>query len=300
MDEILQQLEASTGVSAGLLTRAAAARAAVSGTTTEAVVRGWGGEDVAPPEPAPAEPAPAAAAAPAPDEASAPVPAAAPEEPAPAPAAVVADGPTPQAEKPAPEAKAPTESERGTEGVLAGFPAWLAAALVAIPMVALVYVLIAPNGPGCGSSGQLAIDPETGLAENCDGTDYGVETFSFYTVGEELYTSAGCAACHGPDGGGGTGPALTGAAVLVTFPAESCTDHVSWVALGTAKWPDATYGANNTALGASGAAMPGFEDRLTPTELAAVVIFERVQYGGQPLVEAEADCGVELLELAEG
>ena len=46
--------------------------------------------------------------------------------------------------------------------------------------------------------------------------------------------------------------------------------------------------------------MPGFEDRLTPTELAAVVIFERVQYGLQPLADAEADCGVDLLELADG
>ena len=298
MDEILQRLEASTGVSAGLLARAAAARAAVRGTTPEVVVRGWGGEDVAPLESAPAEPRPAAAAATPPDEPPAPVPAAAPAQSAPATAA--AEEPAPQADEPAPEAEAPTGPGRGTEGVLAGFPAWLAAALVAIPMVALAYVLIAPNGPGCGSSGQLAIDPETGLAENCDGTDYGVETFSFYTVGEELYTSAGCAACHGPAGGGGTGPALTGGAVLVTFPAESCSDHVNWVALGTAKWPHATYGANNTALGASGAAMPGFEDRLTPTELAAVVIYERVQYGGQPLVDAEADCGVELLELADG
>lgn len=298
MDEILQGLEASTGVSAGLLARAAAARAAVSGTTAEAVVRGWGGEDVAPPQPAPAEAPPAAE--PAPDAVAPPVPAAAPEEPEPAPAAAVTDEPTPEAGEPTSDAGAPIEEAPATEGVLAGFPAWLAAALVAIPMVALAYVLIAPNGPGCGSSGQLAIDPETGLAENCDGTEYGVETFSFFTVGEELYTSAGCAACHGPAGGGGTGPAMTGGAVLVAFPPETCIDHVSWVALGTAKWPEATYGANNTALGASGAAMPGFEDRLTPTELAAVVIFERVQFGGQPLVDAEIDCEVELLELAGG
>jgi hypothetical protein len=75
---------------------------------------------------------------------------------------------------------------------------------------------------------------------------------------------------------------------------------VSWVALGTAKWPDDTYGATNTALGASGAAMPGFEDRLTPTELASIVIFERVQFGGQSLADAEDDCRVDELELADG
>jgi hypothetical protein len=296
LDEILQQLEESLGVSAGLLERAAAARAAVSGTTTEAVVRGWGGEDVASPEPTPADLQPAAEAVAVPETAPEPaVPAAdsAPQEPAPAPAAATPPEPSPDTEELA-------DSERAAESVFAGFPTWLSAALVLIPMVALAYVLIAPNGPGCGASGQLAIDPETGVAENCDGTEYGVETISFYTIGEELYTSAGCAACHGPDGGGGTGPAFAGGAVLVTFPAESCTDHVSWVALGTAKWPDATYGANDTALGASGATMPGFEDRLTPEELAAVVIFERVQFGGQSLVDAESDCHVDELELADG
>jgi hypothetical protein len=293
LEEILQQLEASLGVSSGLLARSAAARAGVSGTTAEAVVRGWGGEDVAPPEPPPAEAQPAAAEVPSEPAAVEPAAEAASEEPARPPEVVAVEEATREIE-------APADEEPAAEGVLAGFPAWLAAALVVIPMVALAYVLIAPNGPGCGSSGQLAIDPETGLAENCDGTEYGVETVSFYATGEELYTSAGCAACHGPAGGGGTGPAMTGGAVLVTFPEESCTDHVDWVALGTADWPETTYGANNTALGASGAAMPGFADRLTPEELAAVVIFERVAFGGQSLADAEADCRVEELELAEG
>ncbi len=292
MDEILPQLEASLNVPAGLLGRAAAARAEVSGTTAEAIVRGWGGEDVA--IPAPAAPSPAAEAAAVPEAAL---------EPATAPAADAAPevpAPVPTAEETAPQADETPEREQAPGAVLAGFPAWLSAAVVLIPMVALAYVLIAPNGPGCGASGQLAIDPETGLAENCDGTEYGVETFSFYSTGEDLYTSAGCAACHGPAGGGGTGPAMTGGAVLVTFPPESCTDHVSWIALGTAKWPEATYGANNTALGASGAAMPGFEDRLTPEELASVVIYERVAFGGQSLADAETDCGVAELELAGG
>ena len=291
MDEILQQLEASLGVSAGLLERAAAARAGVSGTTAEAVVRGWGGE--AAPEPAPVESTPAAVTEAAPEPTAPPAADAAPEEPTPAPVAAVTEESTPEVDE-------PTDRERATVGVLAGFPAWLSAALVLIPMVALAYVLIAPNGPGCGSSGQLAIDPKTGVAENCDGSEFGSEATGFFADGEELYVSAGCAACHGPDGGGGTGPAFSGGAVLVAFPADSCTDHVSWVALGTAKWPEATYGANNTALGASGAAMPGFEDRLTPQELASVVIFERVQFGGQPLADAEADCRVDELELADG
>lgn len=294
MDEILQQLEESLGVSAGLLARSAAARAGVSGSTAEAVVGGWGGEKVAASQPpAAAEPPEAVAAEDEPAAEPAPL-----EEPTPVAASTekVEDAVEPDAVQPDEK----QEPEPSPVRVLAGFPAWLAAALVVIPMVALAYVLIAPNGPGCGSSGQLAIDPETGVAENCDGTDYGVDVFSFFTSGEELYTSAGCAACHGPAGGGGTGPAFDGGAVLVTFPAGSCSDHLSWVALGTSKWPDATYGANDTALGASGATMPGFEDRLTPRELASVVIFERVQFGGQSLSDAEADCSVEDLELAGG
>ena len=88
--------------------------------------------------------------------------------------------------------------------------------------------------------------------------------------------------------------------MLVTFPEGSCAEHISWVTLGTVEWPEPTYGANGTALGASGATMPGYEDALTPRELAAVVIFERVQFGGQSLADAEADCAVADLELTDG
>jgi mono/diheme cytochrome c family protein len=177
----------------------------------------------------------------------------------------------------------------------------LAAALLVFPVLALSYVLIAPNGPGCGSSGQLAIDAETGLAENCDGSEYGVDEVSFFTIGQEVYTGSGrCAGCHGDDGGGGTGPAMSGGAVLVTFPGDSCADHIAWIELGSDGWPEATYGANGTPVGSSGAQMPGFADSLTPEELAAVVIYERVAFGGQSLADAEADCGTEELEVAAG
>jgi hypothetical protein len=46
--------------------------------------------------------------------------------------------------------------------------------------------------------------------------------------------------------------------------------------------------------------MPGFLDALTPEELAAVVIYERVAFGGQSLADAEVDCGTEELEMAAG
>lgn len=38
--------------------------------------------------------------------------------------------------------------------------------------------------------------------------------------------------------------------------------------------------------------MPGFEGVLTPEEIAAVVLYERVAFGGQPLPDAESDCGL--------
>ncbi len=292
MDQFLEELEAQLGVPAELLERAAAARAGASGASTENVVRAWAGAGEAPAAaaatPTPAEPAPAAPVA----EAAVPASAAPPE-------LVVevleATAPVPEED----EAESPDEVDK--VGVLAGFPSWLSGALLAVPILALAYVLIAPNGPSCGTSGQLAIDAETGLAENCDGTEYGVDAVSFFTIGQEVYTGSGrCAGCHAEDGGGGTGPAMAGGAVLVTFPAETCADHILWIALGSDNWPEPTYGATGTAVGASGANMPGFEDALTPEELAAVVIYERVAFGGQSLADAEADCGVDELEMAAG
>jgi mono/diheme cytochrome c family protein len=161
--------------------------------------------------------------------------------------------------------------------------------------------MLAPNGPSCGTAGQLAIDAETGLAENCDGTEYGVDAVSFFTIGQDVYVGSGrCAGCHGEAGGGGTGPAFTGGAVLVTFPEGTCNDHIRWIELGSDNWPDPTYGAPGIPVGSSGAVMPGFGDDLTPEELAAVVIYERVAFGGESLADAEAGCGVEELELAGG
>ena len=174
--------------------------------------------------------------------------------------------------------------------ILAGFPRWLAAAFVVIPMIAMLYALLAPDGPNCGVSGQLALDPVTGEAENCDGTPYGVEVVNFFTLGEEIYINR-CAACHGAGGGGGAGQVLAGGAVLASFPGGQCSGHVEWVALGTANWPDATYGALAKPVGGFGQ-MPGFEGTLTEEEIASVVLYERVAFGGEPLPEAETDCGL--------
>jgi mono/diheme cytochrome c family protein len=91
------------------------------------------------------------------------------------------------------------------------------------------------------------------------------------TLGEAVYSS--CAACHGGDGGGvGSFPALT--AVLETWP--DYRDHMAWVRLGSAEWPGDTYGATDEPKDGG---MPP-HPQLTDEELAQVVLYERVAFGG--------------------
>jgi mono/diheme cytochrome c family protein len=97
-----------------------------------------------------------------------------------------------------------------------------------------------------------------------------------------------CSACHGDAGQGGVGPALS--AVRETFP--SCSDQIEWVALGSDGWRGAhggTYGS--TAKPVQGG-MPGHAEALTPDEVAAVVAFERVRYGGGESSSVLVDCGL--------
>jgi len=178
------------------------------------------------------------------------------------------------------------ESEQEVNEVLGGVPAWMAAAFALIPLIAVMYALSVPNGPDCGSSGQLSIDPVTGSAVNCDGSTYGSTEGNLIATGETIY-AASCAACHGAGGGGGAGPALNGGSVLVTF--ASCSDHVDWVSLGTAGWEDDTYGDNNQPVGGFGV-MPGFGSSLSEEELVAVSAYERVAFGGEAREETLALC----------
>ncbi len=284
MDELIAQIAAQQGYPADMVRRSAAARAQAAGVSVEDILRQWAGGEAAAAPSAPAAPE-AAAPPPAPAAAAAPEPAkveSGPEVevlPAEEPAEPVAE-----AAAEAPEPSAPSGS------ILAGFPRWLAAAFIVIPTIAMLYALLAPDGPDCGVSGQLALDPVSGEAENCDGTAYGVEVVNYFTMGEEIYASR-CAACHGANGGGGAGQILAGGAVLASFPAGQCASHVEWVALGTANWPDPTYGALAKPVGGFGQ-MPGFEGTLDEEELAAVVLYERVAFGGEALPEAESDCGL--------
>ena len=273
MDELLDKVAEAKGMPAPLAKRSAEARAKKTGEPLEAVLADWAGVDVASVAGSDSAPAPAAAAPP--------------------PAPATEAEPEAVAEVEVIEAKGQEADAADAPELVASptgrYPTWLAAAFVLIPLLAVVYILVAPNGPDCGVAGQLRVDEASGLAVNCDGSEFGSSSIDFLAIGSGIYTQ--CAACHGADGGGGVGPAFSGGAVLATFPSGSCNDHVEWVALGSANFPEATYGANDKPVGGGGV-MPGYEGSLTPEEIAAVSLYERVQFGGQPLEDAEVDCGL--------
>ncbi|MGI9641275.1 MAG: c-type cytochrome, partial [Acidimicrobiia bacterium] len=278
---LLDKVAEAKGMPAPVAKRSAEARAKKTGEPLEAVLADWAGVDVASVAGSDSAPAPAAAAPP--------------------PAPATEAEPEAVAEVEVIEAKGQEADAADAPELVASptgrYPTWLAAAFVLIPLLAVVYILVAPNGPDCGVAGQLRVDEASGLAVNCDGSEFGSSSIDFLAIGSGIYTQ--CAACHGADGGGGVGPAFSGGAVLATFPSGSCNDHVEWVALGSANFPEATYGANDKPVGGGGV-MPGYEGSLTPEEIAAVSLYERVQFGGQPLEEAEVDCGLVVPEGEEG
>ncbi len=276
------------GIPEVMVRRSAAARAKALGVEADTVLMEWAGVDVAAAAPAPAVTSAPAAAEPTP------VAAASAEQVAVAVVEPEVLGSSDEVASPEPsEPPDPFESE---EEARAGgaLPRWLAALFVLVPVFAIGYALFLPNGPNCGDAGSLAIDPVTGLAVNCDGSEFGAEFVDLFSLGAEIYDGAGCTACHGPNGGGiATFPAFTEGALLSTFPQDSCSTQVEWIALGTTGWPESTYGANEKPVGGSGAVMPGFESSLSSEEMAAVALYERVAFGGQQLEDALLDCGGE-------
>jgi mono/diheme cytochrome c family protein len=284
MDELVAAAAAALEAPESLVMRSARARAQADGLEVEAVLAAWaGGEPAASPSgPAPAEEPAAAEELPVAEDAGGPA-----EPPAEAaPAAGPADELRPPRFEP--------EEEAAAAGAI---PRWLAAALVIIPVVALLYALFLPNGPNCGDAGALAIDPISGEAVNCDLSPYGVDIVDYFAIGMAEY--AGCTSCHGENGGGsGNFPTFVGGSLLTTFPDGQCADQVEWIAVGTAGWPGATYGATGKPVGGSGALMPAFGGTLTDVELRSVALYERVQFGGQALEAALADCGLEGPEAA--
>lgn len=118
-------------------------------------------------------------------------------------------------------------------------------------------------------------------------------------VGAATYTEA-CSGCHGGNGGGGVGPQLNGGEVLVTFP--DFESHVAWVINGSPAVNGTPYGdaARPDGQRTSRGGMQAFVNSLDAEELLAVVLYERVQHGGQPEEElALLEAAIEGLETGE-
>jgi mono/diheme cytochrome c family protein len=290
-----------------LVKRSAEARAKATGTPVDDILAAWaGGQTVAAAPPA----TPATAPAPEPE----PTPPAAPAtpeppleaEPAPRPEMVPSGGPQVVTLPPAPTEVTPEEAldvpvvvsvpTAGlTERTTSTIPRWLVATFLLLPLFGLL--VLAGRGTaeaGCEEGGfTLAVDRVSGEVENCDGSAFegkstgGGGAAAFLAQGQEIYTQ--CAACHGANGGGGVGPSF--AQVLIDF--TSCTDHQEWVRLGTNGFRElgrTTYGDLAKPVGGGGV-MPSFS-QLSDEQLASVVAFERIRFGGGNPDAVLADCGL--------
>ncbi|MBX3314402.1 MAG: cytochrome c [Actinobacteria bacterium] len=98
-------------------------------------------------------------------------------------------------------------------------------------------------------------------------------------IGAEVFSvTGGCAGCHGADGAGtGAGAQLRDGHAIDTF--NDPLQMVHWVAFGFADGShgDGTYGVDTIRQQVTGG-MPAFKDKLTPEEIAAVVIYVRSQF----------------------
>ncbi|MDE0235550.1 MAG: c-type cytochrome, partial [bacterium] len=182
---------------------------------------------------------------------------------------------------------------RLTERTSSTLPRWLAALFLVIPVIGLLYLAGNSARAGCVEGGvQLAVNRLDSTVVNCDGSEFtgrAVDTTgNILAVGEAVFET--CAGCHGANGEGGVGPAL--ATVLTTF--SSCPDHIEWVTLATGGFQEAgidTYGDLAATVGGGGF-MPGFATSNTADEIAAVVAFERIRYGGADPDQTLIECGL--------
>ena len=183
----------------------------------------------------------------------------------------------------------------------ASLPNWLNLSFLVIPLFILIGMINTSSTQECGVKGVLDVDRKSQQTVNCDGSPFegtGVSssTVNYVALGQQIYSgAAACSGCHGANGGGGVGPAFIGGDLYAAFP--TCSDHAKWIQLGSAGWQSevgATYGAEDKV---SIGGMPGFQGKLTEDELYAVVVFERIVFGGGQTEEVLTDCG--LLEEAE-
>ena len=298
MSDLVNKVAEILNAPVDLVQRSAEARAAASGVSVDDVLSSWaGGESVAasaPKEEAPVEEAPKEEAV-----VEETVEEEAPVEEAPKEEAVIATAVTRQVTKSISFANETMGIKINSENLL---PKWLNFSFIIIPLFILIGLISSSNTQECGERGMLNVDRKSQEAVNCDGSPYegrgvaSTNTINYIALGQEVYAgAAACAGCHGGGGGGGVGPAFTGGALYTTFP--TCADHTKWIQLGSAGWQaevGPTYGAEDTV---SIGGMPGFQGKLTEDELYAVVVFERVVFGGGNTEEVLSDCG--LLETEE-
>lgn len=130
-------------------------------------------------------------------------------------------------------------------------PVWVVPVLVALPIFFILYAWTL--GEPAAEEGPLAAGGEV----------YGIS----------------CSGCHGGSGGGGSGPALSGGAVVETFARP--VDQVTWVALGSTGFRDAgesSYGDTSKPIVGG---MPGQAESMDAEDLMAVVLHERAEFGGE-------------------
>jgi mono/diheme cytochrome c family protein len=300
MSDLVNKVAEILNAPVDLVQRSAEARAAASGVSVDDVLSSWaGGESVA--ASAPKEEAPVVEEAPVEVVVEeAPVEEVVEEAPVEEENMVSASTPvTRQVTKSLSFANETMGIKLNSENLL---PKWLNFSFIIIPLFILVGLISSSNTQDCGERGMLNVDRKSQEAVNCDGSPYegrgvaATNTVNYIAIGQEVYAgAAACAGCHGGGGGGGVGPAFIGGALYTTFP--TCADHTKWIQLGSAGWQaevGPTYGAEETV---SIGGMPGFQGKLTEDELYAVVVFERVVFGGGNTEEVLRDCG--LLETDE-
>ena len=294
MSELLRKVAEILKAPEELVQRSAEARAEASGKSVDEVLQSWAGGEAIESSPATETPVEEAPVEEAPVEEvveESPVEKAPVEE-------VVEEAPVEASVKTVVKKVSVINKTMGIKlNAETSLPSWLNLSFLIIPLFILIGMINTSAAQECGEKGILNVDRKSQQTVNCDGSPFegtGVassNTVNYIALGQQVYSgAAACAGCHGANGGGGVGPAFIGGELYTTFP--TCSDHAKWIELGSAGWQSEvgpTYGAENKV---SIGGMPGFQGKLTEDEIYAVVVFERVVFGGGQTEEVLTDCGL--------
>jgi mono/diheme cytochrome c family protein len=97
-------------------------------------------------------------------------------------------------------------------------------------------------------------------------------------LGGTLFSS-NCSSCHGANGEGGIGPQLNNGEVLKVWP--NIQDHINWVHTGGGPFVGKSIGSLIKITVPANNVMPGFASTLSDAQIAQIVCYERVQFGGE-------------------